>query len=67
MAAVEITPPLGDGTWWLVQCHICRELTAVDNAHKAEDLRSRHEADHADGTVVTPRLARLHAALGGTP
>ena len=24
--AIEILPPLADGSWWLVQCHRCREI-----------------------------------------
>ena len=63
----EITPPIGDGTWWLVQCHTCRTLwPAVDTRRKAEQLRDRHEAEHAaEATVGNHRAQALAKALGG--
>lgn len=62
----EIIAPIGDGTWWLVQCHTCRTLwPAMPSQHRAEEVRDGHEADHADGTVTSPRLDRLHKSLGG--
>lgn len=66
MPHTEIVEPIGDGTWWLVQCHTCRTLwPAMSSQHRAEEVRDGHEADHADGTVTSPRLDRLHKALGG--
>ena len=68
MPHTEIVEPIGAGTWWLVQCHTCRTLwPAMPSRHRAVEVRDAHEADHAAGTVTTPRLARLHASLEGRP
>ena len=60
----EITPPLGDGTWWMMQCHTCREVRAYPSRHRAEQVRDQHEAEHTAGTVTTPALARLARSMG---
>ena len=50
---IEIVEPVGDGTWWLVQCHQCREIVgpAVESEWEAERRARAHQTDHADGTL----------------
>ena len=57
---VEIVPPIGDGCWWLVQCHTCREIVgrAVESRYDAERRARAHQTDHADGTIARRRAAR---------
>ena len=50
---IEILPPLADGSWWLVQCHRCREIVgeAVASQWEAERVADHHTRAHADHTI----------------
>lgn len=46
---IEILPPIGDGTWWIVQCHRCRTLVgaACGSRHEAEQRAAGHDCETA--------------------
>lgn len=53
-APVEVLPPLADGSWWLVQCHRCREI--VGEA-VASVTRSSAGGDGATAILLDPPYA----------
>ena len=52
-APVEVLPPLADGSWWLVQCHRCREIVgeAVASQWEAERVADHHTRAHTDHAI----------------
>ena len=50
---IEILPPLADGSWWLVQCHRCREIVgeAVASQWEAERVADHHTRSHTNNAI----------------
>ena len=63
---IEILPPLADGSWWLVQCHRCREIVgeAVASQWEAERVADHHARAHTNHAIPAGNR-RLRAWLTG--
>ena len=67
--AIEILPPLADGSWWLVQCHRCREIVgeAVASQWEAERVADHHTRSHTNNAIPAGnRRLRAWLTTGST-